>query len=393
MKDNTPEIKKTKIDFISDLLKHDGIGLPEKERLFMLIANELHSYDEIDAVLLKEIQLIKEKIGLTKDETIVSGNKGEISEDYSLPDYINPKHNADFLLEYNQNVILKSTTHNIDSNLLQSINDHLNINQYSFDKHLEAIQHEYKKLSNKFYGKTSAGLSGKIYAYLTGTKLWSENKIQMSWGAQDLKGWAFQHPGQCPNPEADLHSEPFGFHRLKLKNGIYITDMCDLVLFFKKQVTIRNDNNLKDLCKEWSFELRDKVDINLNNIPNNVEFFTDIEKLSQAYRRLITLCIEVSPNEKPKVEISLKEIDDKKIIFSILHKNSTFCKTIDATLNRYGSSFTELIKNQLNGLCDFRLRADFGDKKFALITLWPKVRVPTMIERFEGVQYELIFNY
>ena len=326
----------------------------------------------------------------------------QLSNESSLPEYKDPKNNTAFLLKYNQNVILKSTTHNIDSNLLQSINDHLKIKKYNFDRHIQEIENEFKKLNSEFYKKTSRGLKAKIKAYLTGEgwhgeeMAWSGDDIAISWGAQALKDWASQNPGKCPNPGADLRSESFTFKRLMLKNGNPISDMNGLVLFFKKQLTIRNDNNLRDLCKEWSFNFRDKADICCSKVSKNVEFFTDVEKLGQAYRKLIELCLEAGKNIKPQIEIGLeiiKEDGDTKIIFSILHKNSFFDKFIHDTLNRYGNTFTGLISNQLNGLCEFRLRADFGEEGSAHMSIWPKneKREFTPIEKFEGVQYELIF--
>ena len=385
--------QKLKIDFISDLLNNKKIGVSEKERLFALIAKEMDYCDENNQFVLKEIEIIKKKIGLIGEP--------QLSKKPSLPEYIDPKNNTAFLLQYNQNIILKSTTHNIDSNLLKSINDHIGIERYNFDRHIKEIVNEFNKLNNEFYDKTSKGLSEKIHAYLTGKGKpgeemgWSENRIKMSWGAQDLKDWASKNCEKCPNPGADLYSQIFTFKRQKLNNGNYIANMNELVLFFKKGLTIRNDNNLRDLCKEWSFKFIDKVDICYIKVSKNVEFFTDVEKLGQAYRQLIELCIEVKPDEKPQVEIGLEQIqenDDKKIIFSILHKNSYFKKSIDDTLNRYGNTFHGLIKNQLNGLCEFKLRADFGDEGSAHLSIWPKNEKKefTRIDKFEGVQYELI---
>lgn len=385
---------KSKVDFIVDLLENEKISSSQKEKLFALTANEIKNFGETELEILKEIEIIKEKIGLSEEK---KKEPDITSVPSSLPNYINPSNTSYFLMEFNQNIFLKSTTHIIDTNMMQSIIEHLGIPEYDFDKHLTAIKKEFAKLSNKYYGKIPLGLSSKIYRYLNGNKTWSENEIKLSWASNELKEWADRHPGKCPNPGTDLGTEAFLFDRIKLNNGAYLKDFNDLVLFFKKQVTIRNDNSLKDLCNTWSFEFREKANIDWGVMPANIEFFTDVEKLHQAFRTLINMCLEANPNEKIQIELGLLQTFDKdqgsKIIFTVKHKNSTFTKNIYATLNRYGSSFTGLIKNQINGMCDFRLRADFGDGEYGLLSLWPKVQEPEMIEKFEGVQYELIFNY
>jgi hypothetical protein len=394
MNEMQPEKKVSKIEFISDLLKDKNIGISEKEKLFSLIAKELQNYDDNDVLLFSEIKRIKQHIGLYPNESSEGDKRIESAINNDLPEFINPKGNAIFLKEYNQNVILKSTTHNIDSNLLQSINEYLKTDHYDFNLHLTAIHNEFQNLTNKYFGKTSRGLVPKIKAYLITSKEWSEDKLTLSWGSDDLKHWAESHPGQCPNPDQDISYDGFSFERKKLKNGIYLTNMCDLVLFFKKQVTIRLDNNLYDLCKEWSFNYRDKVDFNFDKLSKNIEFFTDTEKLKQIFKHIIFLCIAVDTSSKPQIELSLSESNDSSmIIFSILHKNSIFGKTPDNTLNRYGNTFTGLINNQINGLCNFGVRANFGNDKYAYLTLWPRTRNYDDIEKIEGVQYELIFNY
>lgn len=384
---------KSKIDFIVDLLGNEKISSSQKEKLFELTANEIRNFGETELEILKEIDIIKEKIGLSEEKI---NEHRDSPENSALPNYINPKYTSSFLLEFNQNIFLKSTTHIIDTNLMQSINEYLGTTEYDFDKHLAAIKKAFSKLSNKFFGKISLGLSSKIYRYLNGSKTWSENEIKLSWTSNELKEWASENRGKCPNPGTDLGYEAFSFDRIKLKNGKYLKDFIDLVQFFKKQVTIRNDNSLKDLCSIWSFEFREKANIEWGIMPPNIEFFTDVEKLHQTFRILVNICIEASSNEKIQIELGLLQtIDEKgsKIIFTIKHKDSIFTKNIYSTLNRYGSSFTGLIKNQINGMCDFRLRADFGNGEYGLLSLWPKVKEPEIIDKFEGVQYELIFNY
>jgi len=386
---------KSKIDFISDLLASKRLDSSMKQKFFELAALELRNIEYSDAKILNEIELIKNKIGLQETQ---SNKVKESHSNSTLPKYKNPREISEFLLSYNQNIILKSTTHNVDTNLLISINDFLNTQEYTFAKHLDAIKTEFSKLTKEY--SISKNLFAKISAYINGTNLWSENKIGISWSSQELYNWAQLNPGNCPNPERDLGYEPFKFDKVRLNNGSILKDFQDLTMFFKKQLTIRSDNNLYDLCREWNFLFRDKVTfvIETQNIPRNIEFFTDIEKLQQAYKEIIDLCIDESGNNngaKPEIQIGLKETKNESqetiIVFSIWHKNSKFNKTVDATLTRYGKSFSGLITNQINGLCDWELKADFGNNTFAKVSLWPQKKEVETLNNFEGVQFNLIF--
>lgn len=388
-------MSKSKIDFISDLLASKKLDSNMKQRLFELTASEIRNMQFSDSHLLQEIELIKKKIGLQEKQT---KKVQELIPNSTLPDYKDPRELSDFLLAYNQNIILKSTTHNIDSNLLISLNEFLKITEYNFNKHQNAIKTEFSKLSSTY--SISKNLWMKISAYINGTGLWSENKIGMSWSSNYLNHWANLHPGQCPNPERDLGYDPFIFERVKLKNGAFLKDFRDLTLFFKKQVTIRSDNNIYDLCREWNFQFKDKVFFKLDpdNIPKNIEFYTDIEKLQQAYKLIIDICIEESEKNmegRPEIQISLKETKNESgetiIVFSIWHKNSKFNKTVDATINRYGKTFSGLILNQINGLCDWQLIADFGNNEFACVNIWPKQNEFQKLKEVKGVQFDLIF--
>ena len=84
--------------------------------------------------------------------------------------------------------------------------------------------------------------------------------------------------------------------------------------------------------------------------------------------------------------------------FSIHHTNTVFQKTIQNTIDRKGSTFTNLIKNQLNGMCEFFVKACFEDGKHALINIWDGKNSdvipsdPDFFEGFEGVEYILKFN-
>jgi hypothetical protein len=80
------------------------------------------------------------------------------------------------------------------------------------------------------------------------------------------------------------------------------------------------------------------------------------------------------------------------VLFSIHHLNGVYNKTIENTIDRLGQSYTSLIKNQINGLCNLRLKADFDNDKYAELNLWDgNNRISTEIHTFQGVEHILEF--
>jgi len=381
---------KSKIDFIVDLLENENISSSQKEKLFALTAIEIKSFSETELKILKEIEIIKEKIGLS--DKLPEKPKNPSKPNF-LPEYKNPRSTASFLLEYNQNIFLKSTTHNIDSNLLAAINEQLKVKEYDFKLHQSAIQNAYVELKNKHF--TIKGLVGKIDGYIWGKVPWSEEEIAMSWSSNELEEWCAANPKQCPNPEIDdLNHKPFNFQKIKLKNGLSIKNFNELVLYFKKQLTIRSDNSILDLCKKWNFQFKEVVSFNLESVPTNIEFFTDVEKLAQVYVKTIRMCINSSLGIKPEIKLNLQErkniSGETEIVFSIHHINSKFQRSKES-LTRYGTDFTGIISNQLNGLCNWELVADFDKDVYGSIYLWPKSDNFSPSEKLEGVKFNLIF--
>ena len=68
--------------------------------------------------------------------------------------------------------------------------------------------------------------------------------------------------------------------------------------------------------------------------------------------------------------------------------NSIYKKTVENTIDKLGYSYTNLIRNQLNGRCNLLLRAEFAEGGgLAEINLWDdKQRAPKRdgLESFKG---------
>jgi hypothetical protein len=174
-----------------------------------------------------------------------------------------------------------------------------------------------------------------------------------------------------------------------------VQNFNDIVLHFKSLFHIRRDNSLKSAIElvnnNYFLEIND---FDCSGIRENIEFFTDIDKVKQAYKKIIEMCNEfqnkINPAVRPFFSLSLKE-DNDTIVFSIHHKNTIFGKTSKNTISREGEKTTKLM-NLINGVCDLSLKADFGNEDFAEINLWNGLKKEiNKLESFEGVQFDLIF--
>lgn len=396
---------KNKISFITELLNSNKIEASQKERLLQLTANELKKNEERDEIILFEIEAIKRQLAgvIVKSDDLVNSASANISVTNSeeqkneLPEYIDPKNLKSFLLEYNKNRILKYTCHEIDD--LDSFLLNFESKEFCLNKYTELIELEYKKISSKYYGKISDNIKGLFWAYLKGGKPWSIDNIKYSWNSESLKKWCTNNPNFVPNPGLNLRRamryDGFEFESILSKyTNKRIASFSDLVIHFKHLFHIRNDNSLKEIIerKNQIEDYNALIDFNLN-LPENIEFFTDVDKIIQIYKKIIEMMLEFVDNnnkERPIVNLSLFE-SNNQIIFSIHHENSIFGKTISNCLNRPGEKETDLIGKLINGVCQLNLKADFGGN-FAEINLWNGLpRKEIKLTEFKGVEFQLIF--
>lgn len=318
--------------------------------------------------------------------------------------YRSPKDLKDFLIEYNQNDVLKYTCHLIDGDALLNINFFTKTPEYNFDKHLKLIKLEFFNLSEKYKTKINKNILALFGEYLNNyikeedkqKKGWSSDNVKITWSSPELIKWVNLNPGKCPNPDSTLNSAPFNFQPFRINNQqTRVHNFNDIVLHFKSLFHIRRDNSLKaaiDLVNNNYFLDIDEIDC--SDIRENIEFFTDIDKVKQAYKKIIEMCIEfqkdIDSTIKPVFSLSLIE-DNDSIVFSIHHKNSIFGKTSKNTISREGEKTKKLI-NLINGVCDLYLKADFGNDDYAEINLWNGLKKQrNNLESFIGVQFNLIF--
>lgn len=397
---------KTKYDFIRELLEDKKINQSHRERILELASREI----SLEGTLEERVQKIEEIIFNQNLKTNLERKKDLKLPTYSsLPKYLDPYHLYNFLLKYNQNPILRTTCHDIDGDELKDIQEFCKTENYIFNEHLKKIIDEYLEHEKKH--EAPPHVKALIRGYLTGKDFkekqllrgWSSENIKINWSSPEVENWAQRNNAIAPNyRELSAGNQEVELFEITPQISSPITEgviqnFTQLVLHFKNLFHLKSGsqslyailvriNSKNNWNEQVEFEFAD------NNFLNNLEHFTDVDKLIQAYIKLIQLVIEQhNKDEKPKVKLSFYE-ENQRVYLSIHHCNGQYNQTIENTVNRIGQTYSSLIKNQINGLCNLYLRADFGNKKCAKINLWNgKKREATKLPSFEGVEYRLEF--
>ena len=405
---------KDKYDFIQELLENKRLTTVQRERIFLLTKEEIKK----DGILGRNFD---ERI--KKLETVINGNGTDIIEDINNtnldnlrevkrltpPKYFDPYHLYKFLFEYNQNPVLRSTCHDADSDTIETINEYCESENYCFSKHLNKIietyvEHEKNNAPPLVKALIRGYLTGKDYKGNELKEGWSTGKININWSSTQLTKWISKYKNIPPNINeviaGDLEIELFQINPQLISPISYepIQNFTQLVLHFKNLFHLKSGNqSLKsvldrfNLLKKWHEKI--SFDISENFFSNNLEHFTDVDKLTQAYNKLLQLIVEQHfGDDKPKVKLSYYE-ENQNVYLSIQHLNGKYNKSIESTLTRpIGDKYEDLIKNQINGLCNLHLRADFGNGKYAEINLWDGEELKSKeIQPFEGVEHLLKF--
>jgi len=386
-----------KFKFIQNLLENEKFDFSNKERFFKLVSKELESSSEIDLKdLQKDIEDIKEKIGLVDKlenslEVELEDKEADLSIKYNwIPSYISPIGLYKYLFDYNNNLILKSTCHKIDSNELKVINEHCGTDTYEFNIHLSKIIEAFEAHDKKY---APAFIKSFIRLYLTGKDFygnvigdqvknkklgWTGDTIVFSWSNEKLKKWSENNLALPPCPSDGLAKKykNLGFEfENTIKNSYQrnISTFSKLILHFKKMFHIKSDNSLRNLIAQQNiikgWDERIEFVIADEDFPLIIELFTYVERVIQAYNKLIELILEKAI-ERPKVKLTLKE-DESAVYFTMHHLNNQFAKSAIGIEERlHGQTYKNIIINQINGLCDLFVQADLGQNKFVSFNIW-----------------------
>lgn len=424
-------MNKNKYDFIQELLNNKRINPVHRERIFNIASKELETgqnlndrVEKIEELLLKEERSLKttKSNGGGESHRIKSASQRQSKNQKSkidersikykktmshneLPNYNNPNKLYNALLQFNQNPILKTVCHDVNEYYLNKIKELSGSDGYDFNMHLSLIKQEFKTLStssNKNISFTK-NMFKLIQNYIHGKGEWSGENIKMSWSDHKLKEWTTEHPDWVPNPDNNLIEEngndeyflddPF----VSKLTGKTIETFTDLVLHFKSLWHIKDENSLLPILSKCNSDLKfdEWSEIKFENFSETINLYTDVDKLKQAYYKIIYWIKEFTPHKKTEIIVSFYEQDSKKIL-SIFQKDTFWRKTTQDTIEKpFGKEMIAVLDKQLNGLCDLILRAKFEDNKCAELNLWNGEKITEKTENIQdidGVEYLLILK-
>lgn len=381
--------------FISTLLTNRKVTNTQRERIAALMIRELD-------------------LGSPSQESESDSNLPKSD----LPEYHSPSDVMKFLLEYNQDPILKYTCHPIDSSdVIKEIAEMCG-GTYTVEGHYHLISTRFKQLREEFK-KSGKYLDSKVITlmkvYIDGTTLgkdtlpWSQLQIPYNWHTTELWIWSKKNPGIVPNPgeniAEELENEGYKLPKVLRSNlaAKKLKTFGDIVLYYKSLFHIKRDDNLRDkilyvynngyqTSEQKSLPWNKKVQLT-HNFDNSIELFTSVDKLLQAFVAIMKICINVQmqySKELPQIEVGFYREKSGRVCFYVHHQNSEYRKSIDDAIKRIGEQQTNLIKNQINGLCDLYIQADFGNDHYAELNLWDgKPREAKNIDKIQGVKYIL----
>jgi hypothetical protein len=335
---------KNKYDFIRQMLLNKKINQDQRGRILELASREINLHGTLEERVRKIEEILfnnNVEINNEMNETLEVDKKVD-----NLPDYINAYHLYKFLFEYNQNPVLRSTCHDLDSGSIEKIVDYSESESYCFSKHLIKIIENYSEHERKY--KAPPKIKALIRGYLTGKDYygnelitgWSSGGIKVNWSSSELVHWTSKHNGFPPN----INQELAGDKEIDLFPIIpqitspisyeAIQNFTQLVLHFKNLFHLKSGvQSLKAILdrfnklKKW----REKIDFDKTEIQfsDNLEHFTDVDRLTQAYNKLLDLIVKQHITvDKPKVKLRYYE-ENQKIYLSIHHLNGKYNKTLN----------------------------------------------------------------
>lgn len=388
--------------FIEKLYTSPSSTPQDKERIVKLLLSEREKGFVTEEKIKEMIQMELGHINIELGKDNIAGSK-EVSKEFK---YIPPYYLSDFLYEYNQDPVLRYTCHKIDSiDVIEDICDRCGTKKYDLMSHQQLIFRHYNDLLQR-YKVIDFKVKSLMYAYITGTNIKTGEKekwasqFEDNWGCENIKTWALENPGLVPNPGENIQRK-YNYDGYPLSRK-YISPITQkrvigfdgLVLCFKSMFHIKRDNSLEDIIAKVEDEIKTEhpnIIFGKENFHNEIELFTNVLNLKRAYEKIVKMCIESGGGKEIIKSFYHTQSGDK--CFVITDKNSVFKKTIEDTIDRPGESTTDIIKSQVNGMCNLYLWADFPDGKSYYVNLWDgnKCLGSEQKEKVGGVKY--IFEF
>lgn len=363
-------MKKTKAEFINDILTNKRLDLPLKEKLIELTSKELLNTENENRKRIEELEerMKRNDIQIKKETTTTNEAHNQVRKN-PIP---NPLHTKNLLTLFRDSEGLKYLTHDYkDIRNKSSREDLLTIAKKEF----EEAKEKYPQAKNELLRRIEE-FAFKENPKWTFYKNNVKKEVNYGWSSIKFRDWEINstvHP--C-------------------RDSFWNREMIEP---FKRTIEIR-DGLLLDIIKETitlSFNADDLDIFTINFNENQLQigrFFTDVDWLGQALYRIFS-CIKKHGEKSNNFEISIIYLDDGIKTLKIVHHNSkaNCSSNFDFTS---GGDF-QTIRNNLFSLCNWSIEASFENGYRRRYLLWDESIRNTDIEiketDIEGFTYSLYF--
>lgn len=335
-------------------------------------------------------------IKLNKDLTL---RKGEILPKALLfenTEFIkSPQETAKSLAKLSSDPILQLATHDFDTLTLEQ-SEILGGSNFNYPRFCQEIEIRFKSLNlpQNTYVKI------KNFLLSEENDSWSQEQITIGWRSPQLRTWCENNPGLWPSTSDLLEYAPgFTFEEPMEFKNFSAANFREIIKKFKKEFQFRNDYPIELFLKEIAFDYP-VLDFEFD-VPSGIEFYTDVEKIKQAIKDILNVSSVkvIEENINNKIKFILREeniVNGSQISLSIKHEGFSIKKSASTYIDRHLKSnegdFYSKLKNKLDGVVDWKLKARFEDGYYE-ISLLAKNPSANQIEQTSTpyIQNTLIF--
>lgn len=335
----------SKIEFISDLLNHKDITTLEKERLFILIKDEIKKMGDESSDVFQDIISRLERLEIEKGTP--NNTTHSVGTDKQNSQKANPKDVAKFMSLFNNREGFKYLTHNFDE-----------VDDFDIDNFLLSCTTKFADTTTKRL-KIPKSLWSivNMFAFKREAIKWrsiSENyakpvDIEIGWGSDELITWS----------------------RTNKKHPIENPEYYKIINSFRR-ITRIEQPNLKTLVETSIDKIfsTSKNEFDIKKIElEKADFYTHVEYLKSAFDTIFEEIKKRSDNEsKKKIRIEYKRDSEHDFYIRqilITHYNSFPVKELKVLLNEWRSlnkgSMGKIGQNML-GYCYWSIITKIDDK-------------------------------
>ena len=144
-------------------------------------------------------------------------------------------------------------------------------------------------------------------------------------------------------------------------DGKTLSTFGDIIGLFKKEIEIRNENNmLEDIFINQKEKYLGKLKITLNKLKGR-SFYTNVEKFELTINKIFE---EIIKRDFVHVKVKVVEVDNKSIEIVIVQESSEAGRSAKEMLDEVENGDFKMLKDNLKNLCDWSIESSHEDENY-----------------------------